>query len=270
MIGVLLLTSGGSNFTRMLGAALILISIVGTWANRLAGNTRGVRFPEMPTGGPRPQPATRLSSDGRAFFSLLGMIAKADGRVSETEIEAIEPLLPDGPVREHAIAAFREGRDSPQMLEPTVAQLFSGVSAGQVDGLFDLFCRLALVDGGLSPPERDLLERIERLLFGTTVRTARYAGQWTGGASSRSDGGRSRRSRTASRPQSATDPHKVMGLPRPTTRAAIKKRYRELAKQHHPDRVRGRGVPEEAVRAAEQQMRDINVARDELMAIYSD
>ena len=300
LLGLWLMTNSSSPAGQTLGAVLIGLGLLRVWADRLAGGgARRVRWVDLESGrtgdgpfggvfggrtqgagargGPfgggsfegNPRAASRggmrLDPASAAFFGLLGIIAKSDGRVSQQEIDALDPILENtaqgrGEIREAAIEAFREGRDHPEHLRQYVRDLFGGIGGSQIDGLFELFCQLTVVDGQMGPDERKTLESIERMLFGTTTRTQRYAGN-------RGSAGGSQR---ASTPRTEEDPHVTFGLPNPTTRAAIKKRYRELVKLHHPDRVRGRGVPEEAVRAAEVQMRKINVARDALLDRYGE
>jgi molecular chaperone DnaJ len=54
------------------------------------------------------------------------------------------------------------------------------------------------------------------------------------------------------------DPYRVLGIPATATDEEIKKAYRKLAKQYHPDANPGD-------KSAEQKMKDINVAYDQLM-----
>ena len=182
LIGVTLILTSTSEFGRLLGFTLVGLSVIGSWAGRLGGRRtvfqsipprddrygRGGPFADIFGGAgqrqtesrqPRSRGPVGLSSDGRAFFMLLGMVAKADGRVTQTEIDALDPLLPtESPqARDAAVAAFRDGRDNPDQLSATVQRLFSGVGAGQVDGLFNLFCQLAIVDGALVSGERAVL-----------------------------------------------------------------------------------------------------------------
>lgn len=298
-LGLYLILAGETPFLKLLGFALLGMSLLGGWANRLGGRRRGAVFPGFPgfdfrtagygtrgpfgsargsspggfpfPGGPASQPRPSrpagLNDSSAAFFAILGILAKSDGKVSQSEINALDPLLPDDTpeLRERAIAAFRRGRDGHDDLDRALRDLATGIGPGQVDGLFDLWCRVVLVDGEVSAGERATLLQIERRLFGTATRTEAFFRTAAGGRSTAGESG----GRRSSAPRSEEDPHKVFGLPNPTTRSAIKKRYRELVKQHHPDRVRGRGMPDEAVKAAEVQMRKINIARDALLDRYA-
>lgn len=56
------------------------------------------------------------------------------------------------------------------------------------------------------------------------------------------------------------DPYAVLGLKSDTPFAEVKRRYRELASDHHPDKVRARGVPEEFLAIANERMAALNAA----------
>lgn len=296
-LGLYLIVSGSTITEKMIGFVILGLSMVGGVAGRLGGPAvRTQTFPfdvfgQTPRPGhrpfeqPRPGPGRTgpggvgpgrtgsVNPASAAFFHILGMLAKADGRVSQSEINALDPMLPDSSdsERQAAIEAFRAGRDGQVDLDAALAALLPGVNSGGIEGLFDLWCRLSMVDGELSGGETRMLERIERRIFGTNSRTATFTRMYgrRSGQSAGQGGGQSGSRRPPSTPRTEEDPHETFGLPNPTTRAAVKKRYRELVKRHHPDRVRGRGLPDEAVKAAEVQMRKINVARDVLLERYS-
>ena len=288
LTGLALVGTSRSGFGQMIGMTLIMLSVTLGWAGRLTGRRESIFrtgpnvFDRQQQSG-RPQergpfarsavPKGQVTDDATdAFFAILGMIAKADGRVSEDEIRSLDPLLPADADsfgrgrRDAAVTAFRRGRDREVSLQDALQSLFGAIPPARIDGLFDLFCRVAIIDGTLADGEHRLLAEIESAVFGTTARTERLASRYRARPGGGSSGPNERR--RAAAPRSETDPHDVFGLPNPTTRDAIKKRYRELVKQHHPDRVRGRGVPEEAVRVAEQEMRKINIARDQLLDRY--
>lgn len=61
-----------------------------------------------------------------------------------------------------------------------------------------------------------------------------------------------------------TSPYQVLGLEPSATDQELKKHYRKLILEHHPDRMRGDGVPEELIVIAERKMAAINAAYDTL------
>ncbi len=58
---------------------------------------------------------------------------------------------------------------------------------------------------------------------------------------------------------------KILGLPKGSGQAQIKKQYKTLAKLKHPDRLRGKGIPEEFDKIATENFTQIQKAYDILM-----
>ncbi|MEZ5855079.1 MAG: TerB family tellurite resistance protein [Hyphomicrobiaceae bacterium] len=58
------------------------------------------------------------------------------------------------------------------------------------------------------------------------------------------------------------DPYTVLGIDPSATNAEIKARHRALSFEHHPDRLTGRGVPQDFVIIAERKLASINAAYD--------
>lgn len=60
------------------------------------------------------------------------------------------------------------------------------------------------------------------------------------------------------------DPYGILGVERDIDDAALKSHYRRLVKENHPDRLIGRGVPEEFLAIATERLQAINEAYDVL------
>jgi len=59
-------------------------------------------------------------------------------------------------------------------------------------------------------------------------------------------------------------PYTILGIDDTASPEAVKQAWKDLARRYHPDRLRARGVPDEAARLAERRMSDINAAYDSL------
>jgi DnaJ like chaperone protein len=55
-----------------------------------------------------------------------------------------------------------------------------------------------------------------------------------------------------------------LGLEASATDAEIKKAYRKLVSQHHPDKLVSQGLPEEMMEIAKTRVREINTAYDQI------
>ena len=65
------------------------------------------------------------------------------------------------------------------------------------------------------------------------------------------------------------DPYKTLGIKKNATSAEIKSAYRNLAKEHHPDLLMSKGVPEEIIAESKNKMRSINAAWDQIQKLKS-
>jgi DnaJ like chaperone protein len=75
-------------------------------------------------------------------------------------------------------------------------------------------------------------------------------GNWQGGAG------------TARHQGSLSQAYKVLGLDEQASDAEIKRAYRKLMSEHHPDRLAAKGVPEEMIRVATERSAEISTAYD--------
>jgi DnaJ like chaperone protein len=58
------------------------------------------------------------------------------------------------------------------------------------------------------------------------------------------------------------DAYKALGVTKDNTDAEIKRAYRKLMSQYHPDKLIGQGVPEDMIAMATEQAKEIQLAHD--------
>ncbi len=199
-----------------------------------------------------------------ATFSIMGHIAKADGRVSEDEIRAARAVMYHMHLTpeqvKSAIALFTEGKRSDFALDQTLLQFRRDVH--QRHDLFRAFVEIqmqaALASGKLHRVERDVLWRICRNLGISRVELAQIEAL----VRAQRGFGRGRGAAKRSHQGSLGDAYKVLGVERNATDKEVKTAYRRLINQHHPDKLVAKGLPESMLSTAKEKTREINSAYD--------
>ncbi len=181
-----------------------------------------------------------------AVIALGAKMAKADGRVTRDEIAAFRRVF-HIPKEEEASAArvYNMARTEVAGFDSyahQMARMFRdrpGVLADLLEGLVFI----AAADGEYHPGEADFLGVVARI-FG--IGEAEF------------------RAIRARHLPGESDPWAVLGLAPGTGAEALRKRYREMVRELHPDRMIARGVPEEARRLAEQRLAAVTNAYGEI------
>ena len=58
--------------------------------------------------------------------------------------------------------------------------------------------------------------------------------------------------------------YQVLGVTREASNDEVKKAYRKLVREFHPDKMQAKGVPEDFLKIAHEKMAEINKAYDEI------
>ncbi len=198
-----------------------------------------------------------------ATFSIMGHLAKADGRVSEHEINQAEVAMNrmqlNEEQRRRAREAFRRGKDDDFPLDQTVAEFRQRVRQRRhlILVFLETLLQSAMADGHISSEEERILMRVARGLgvpeaqfrqiLNMLLAQAQFAGAGAAGAAGRS------------RP-SLSQAYDVLGVQQSASDQEVKKAYRKLMSEHHPDKLASRGVPEEMIRVATEKTAEISKA----------
>ena len=206
------------------------------------------------------QNALRQAVFIETVFIAMGKLAKADGRVSEEEIAHVEQFMQKlGMTAEHrqqAIALFKKGAAPDFDIEPTLQRFM--VACGHTRNLKEMLLIylivMALADGHFHPAEEALLtdiagrlgygrESFKRLMDMVLNQTHFAGGQVATEAA-------------------LDDAYKALGVTKDSSDAEIKRAYRKLMSQYHPDKLIGQGMPEDMIKMATEQAKDIQLAYD--------
>jgi DnaJ like chaperone protein len=197
-------------------------------------------------------------------FLLLGHLAKSDGRISEQEIDHTELIITqmglDAGQRKRAIDLFKRGAAPEFELEPTVAT-FSQTCGAQKklqQTLLLFLISMALVDDHtIAASELAALERtatamgfspaqLRALLNMAQAQEHFHQGQGS----------------SASSGTTLQDAYMALGVSEDVTDKVLKKAYRRLMSQNHPDKLIAQGVPEDMLKIATQKSQEIVSAYD--------
>jgi DnaJ like chaperone protein len=183
-----------------------------------------------------------------AIIALGAKMAKADGVVTKDEEEAFKRIFRVPPSEEANVRRIfdlaRRDTAGYEAYARQIANLFRGNPAileDVLDGLFEI----AKADGVLHPGELAFLERVAEI-FGFT--DAEF-----------------RRIRASHFGPDAADPYAILGVAHDASDEEIKRTYRFLVRENHPDSLIARGVPEEFVKLANDKLAAINAAYDRLV-----
>jgi len=203
-----------------------------------------------------------------AVFTIMGRLAKADGRISETEIQQAEAIIAQlGLSDEHrreAIELFQRGAGADFIIEETLLPFRKGCQ--QQPRLIELFLSFLLMmahaDGQLHEAEIELLKQVANTLglspqqFAVWLNMAAAQSQFYGGQRGY------QQSAASSQADVLAAAYTALGVSSSASDAEIKKTYRKLISQYHPDKLIAQGVPEDMVRLGTEKAQEIQAAYD--------
>ena len=182
-----------------------------------------------------------------SIIILSAKIAKADGKVTKDEINAFKEKfkIPENEM-EQVGKIFNEAKKTKygyEQIATQVGELFSDNKLLLEELLNNLFY-IAESDGETSVSEIEILKSISKL-FGL----------------SEEDFQRIFHSRLNSKD---SDPYKILGVDRNDNDSIIRKKWIKLNKEHHPDNLIAKGMPQEFIDQSNKELASINLAYDRI------
>lgn len=192
-------------------------------------------------------PPERSVAFAIAVVALGAKMAKADGLVTRDEVTAFREVFQIARSDEAGAArVFNLARQDVAGFEEyalRIKGLFGQESESYQDLMEGLF-HIAMADGEYHENEDAFLARVAEI-FGMSDREFRAL-------------------RARFVPDADHDPYTILGVSPDMSFDEIRKVWRRLVRETHPDSMMARGVPEEAIKLAEKRMIDINRAWDEI------
>ena len=206
------------------------------------------------------QNALRQAVFLETVFISMGKLAKADGRVSQHEVDHVEAFMQKlnmtAEHRRQAIRLFKQGADPAFDIAPVFQRFMSvcGHTKHLKQVLLVYLVVMALADGHFHPAEEALLGDIAgrlvyhqaafRHLVDMVLNQTHFSGGQAGTATA------------------LEDAYKALGVNKDSSDAEIKRAYRKLISQYHPDKLIGQGLPEDMIAVATEQAKEIQLAYD--------
>ena len=187
-----------------------------------------------------------------AAFSMLSKLTEADGKISPEEAKIVDEFMRrdlelDDENRETAIHIMGAARSSPESFEDFALQFYRAFHSNPqlLRVMVDILVRLAVADGPMSSEEENLVhsaasifglaeEELVAILARYTVETDGY--------------------------------YAILQSERCDSNEEIRRQYRRLVSEYHPDKIASKGLPEEFTKYATDKFREIQNAYERVRA----
>jgi DnaJ like chaperone protein len=181
-----------------------------------------------------------------AAFSMLAKMAAADGTICDKELDAVDQFMKkdlqlNSESRRAAMSIFKTAADSAETFEAFAGQFYDQFNTQPrfLEILLDVLLRVSAADGTVTDEEEKLLLSAVRIFH---YRTEEYL-------------------KLKSKYIDKSDTwHAILGCDRQDPDEFVKKQYRKLVNEYHPDKIASKGLPEEFSKFAADKFREIQEA----------
>ena len=187
-----------------------------------------------------------------SLIVLSAKLSKADGQVSKEELIAVKDKLriPENEL-DQVGKIFNKAKEESAGYEPyaqQIAQIYRG-NINVLEEVINILFYIAEADGNVSESEHKMIEHIAQIFGLTEI-------QFNSIKESRKSSDK-------------LNPYIVLESNPDDTIEIIRKRYLKLSKEHHPDLLMNKGVPQEVIDESKAKMRAINSAWNQVQKLKS-
>lgn len=199
-----------------------------------------------------------------ATFSVMGYIAKADGKVTADEINLTKRIMDElnltAELRNTAINLFQQGKGADFPLSDVLKQFRRECHRRThlIRMFLEIQIQAAFADGVLDQTEENVLHSICKYLGISRFEYERIKLQF------QAQQGFYGQSQQQASKNTLENAYAVLGVTKSATDAEVKKAYRRLMSQNHPDKLVAKGLPEEMMILAKQKTQKIRKAYEEI------
>jgi len=260
------------------------------WTGKLIGALLGFALTKRPTGvllglilghlydiwiarrsaGPRVDAATVRTTFFRAAFTVMGHVAKSDGRVSEQDIAAARRIFRQFNLGEAdtraAMQFFTEGKQAGFDPAELLAELAAACRGrpGVLRMFLEIQMRAALMADGLQGATRAAVLRVASAVGIGALEFAHLEAflRFQAHAGAHAPGGGAGPRAAPGGATSLDEAYEVLGVKPAASDAEVKRAYRKLMSENHPDKLVARGLPESMLEVAKQKTQAIQAASE--------
>ncbi|MDO6677236.1 co-chaperone DjlA [Shewanella sp. 4_MG-2023] len=226
-------------------------ALLGLWLGHMYDKRSG--FAEMLRKGHQ-----RQAEFFNTTFTVMGHVAKASGHVTDVDIRIATMLMDQmkltGDARRDAQTAFRNGRDANFDLVKTLRE-FRVMTQGRREILqmfLEIQIQTALSDGELHSKEKQILSTIAKELGLGQAHLDALLNRWQAEFHHHQTANGSH--------MQLEDAYSLLGKQESSSDQEIKRAYRKLMNEHHPDKLVAKGLPQEMMELAKSKAQDIQSA----------
>ena len=208
----------------------------------------------------------------KATFSVMGHLARADGVVTPQEIKMATRLMDEmylsGEQRMQAINLFKLGKQRDFDIDSTLKNLMLVCSWRQ--DLLQIFMEIqfqaAYSDGDIKSQEKEMLMYLCQRLGFSRIDYNRFDALYGYRYNSQRESYDNYSSNYSANVNSSLDKaYKILGIDdNEITESTLKKAYRKLMSQHHPDKLIAKGLPDEMLKMATEKTQEIKWAYEQV------
>jgi len=195
-----------------------------------------------------------------ATFSVMGYLAKADGQVSKSEIQMAQNIMEQMNLnpeqRKAAIELFNKGKQDDFELDAILHQFKQECQrrTNLLQMFLEILIATAFADNSFDKTEHAALQHIATSIGFNAQQLDHLISMVTAQQKSHS---------STSKP-SIGNAYAVLGVEKDISDADLKKAYRRLMSQHHPDKLVSKGLPEEMIKLANEKTSEIKSAYEQI------
>ena len=227
-----------------------------------------------------PEPEVSYSDDFvRYLFILSARIAKADGVIAPQEAEVARSFMRFlGITRSrHLCSLARDSFNNSTRLNITLQEAAENLmttpemrsNPNMVFLIFDMLVKVTAADGVFVKEEEDALKVVAAVFNISAFQYKAILTRHFSNYSGRAGGGGAGYTRKDSAGSESVKCFDVLNCTPDSPVSEIKKNYRKLVAKYHPDKLQGKGLPDDMIKYAEERFKEIQNAYEEVKRIRS-